>query len=162
MDELNHDDRMGSRTVLIHQCWGQRSIFWALIHSLLDIHITKDLVFSQSLYINTQSLILTNFQAVWWSFIGRNKQILNFFVVDLQHRQSNLKLLLPFSLIFLDPLKDFLANHRDNATIDAISNHGIRLACSSLAVCKQAAIVALPVYMMTYHALSKISLPMRL
>ena len=97
------------------------------------------------LNIDTPHRILSHLEVIFgliWLF---NQQILNFFIVDLDHLQFDLMLYLVGGVLLssLDTRKDFLTNSRNDAFILAVAHNWIWLAGACLPVCEQTSVKAL-------------------
>ena len=87
--------------------------------------------------------MLSNFKSFIWTLLWVDEQILDLFIIDLNHWNLDLKACISISLL-LNSLKYLLTNLRHNSSIRLKSNHGVRFPRSSLPVCKQTAMVSFP------------------
>ena len=101
----------------------------------------------QALDINGSTWSFSDFETTLWLllWIG-NQQVLNLLIVNFKHGELHLELgVITFICITLgDPPENLITSNRNNALVGAVPNHGITLAGASLAVRKQAAVIALP------------------
>ena len=97
----------------------------------------------KSLHIDAQGFVLPNFVTIFKSLIDRNEEVLNFFIVNLEHRHIDLILFI-FILVTRNPLENLLARDRDDSLIGSVADHGVRFSSSSLAVCEEAAVISFP------------------
>jgi hypothetical protein len=87
--------------------------------------------------------VLSDFEALFGSFIDGDEQVLYLLIVDLQHGDTDLVLLILLLVVMYTP-EDLLAADWHNALIGSIPDHGIGLARSRLAIGKQTAMIPLP------------------
>lgn len=159
LNELEHHDGVGSWAVLVHQSRCQWSVLGSFVHFFLDFGIGKDGIFIQTLDIDSQSLVLSDFKSIDWSLVGIDEQVLDLFVINLKHGDSHLILTLALFLEPLDSLEELFASHRYNAFVGAIPDHGVWLSGPGLAIGKQAAIESYPELERNYQAFSRIYYP---
>ena len=92
-----------------------------IFHFLLNSFITINGVLAQILHVDTKLFVFTDFETTLRPRVGVNEQILNLFIVDLNHRVSHLEALV-FSLLISNALKDLRARDRNNSDIGSIPN----------------------------------------
>ena len=87
--------------------------------------------------------MLSHFQALFVAQLLWVAQITNNFVVDLHHREANLKHRLIAALLFaLDLVEQVLANSRYDALVLTVADDRVRLSATRLAIGEQRRIVA--------------------
>ena len=98
----------------------------------------------QVLHVNSCLLTLANLQTTCRLLHGVFlEQVLNFFIIDLQHRELNLVGDCAVGVV-LDPLKNLFTCLRHDALVRPVADHGVTFARARLPIGKQAAVVALP------------------
>lgn len=100
-------------------------------------------MFAQPFHKNTIHFIFPYFQAILRPLIRRNEQVLNLLVVNLHHGAGDLVVDLVV-FVALDPVKDFIASLRNDASIGSVTDHRVRLARACLSVSKKTGMVTVP------------------
>jgi hypothetical protein len=126
---------------LVHQCRPDRSIFVPLVHLLSDHLVTIHRMFGKSLYVDSSILTFPHFKSSCWSLIViRDKQVLDFFIIDFEHRELDLVFAICISG-GIDFFEDLVTSNRDYSNILSVPHHGITLTRSCLSVSKQTTVV---------------------
>jgi hypothetical protein len=128
-----------------------RAFLDLLLYLLIRIHT----IFLEPIHINAQSFMLANLQILFLIF---RQQILHSLVVDLQHADLHLERTTSI-LVVVDFFEDGIADDGDESLIGAVSDHGVRLPRAGLPVREEAAVVALPEWVHSYHALVRMLEP---
>jgi hypothetical protein len=150
---------MCSWTVLIHECGSKRSVLGPLFHFLFNLHIRTDWKLIQSLHIYTQRFILSDFQTIHSSFIRVDKQVLHLLVIYFKHWNGDFVFTLAFFLKSPDSLEKLFTSHGYDSLVDSVPDHRVRLASTSLSICKQTTVESYPELNSNYHAFYNISSP---
>lgn len=99
--------------------------------------------------------MLANLQILLLIF---RQQILDGLVVDLQHADLDLEGATPI-LVVVDLLEDGVADDGDESLIGTVPDHRVRLPRARLPVREETAVVALPEWVHSYHALVRMLEP---
>lgn len=97
----------------------------------------------EALDVDSESLVLTDFEALFGALTDGNKEVLHLLIIDLQHGQSH-RILFAHIVRTMDPLEYLLAADGHNSLIGTIAHHRIRFSGASLTIGEQTAVVALP------------------
>lgn len=81
----------------------------------------------KALDVHTQCLVLTNLQTLSRTLADWDQQVLYPLVVDLEHGDADLVLLVLF-LVVVDSSEDLFAADGDDAFVGAVADHGVGLA----------------------------------
>ena len=88
---------MRSTRAGIHFSGSNGPVLSSLLHLLLDCVVCIDVVFGETLNVNSQSCALTDLEALFGTLVHRDQQILNFLVVNLKH--GNMHFVFPILII---------------------------------------------------------------
>ena len=97
-----------------------------------------------ALDVDSNCPVFPDSEAVGRALVRADEQVLNFFVIDLEHADMDLKLFLSFDAIFLDSSKDFFARHGQNSPVFSVPYNRVGFASTRLPVSKKATIVPFP------------------
>lgn len=126
----------------VHLGGGNCPVFGAHVHNIFNLCEAGDSVFLHAIYINTQQLILSYFESPRYPILDGDSQILNLFVINLQHR--SIDLVIYSRLLSLHPLEDFVAGYGNDALVWSVSDHAVGFSRSCLTIRKKTAVIALP------------------
>ena len=134
---------MRAGTGLIHKGGSDCSIFVSDVHVSFNLCETRDSHLLTALNVNANAAALTDFEALLRPFGLLHEQILDLLVVNLEHRGGNLKALL-FVGVFADTTEHLLASLGDDSLVRPVANHRVRFPRTSLAISKEAGVIAFP------------------
>lgn len=97
-------------------------------------------MFVESLDVNSQFFILAYFEFFFFIF---GEQVSNSLVVDFQHTDHDFKALGTVWVSFY-LLENLITDNGYNATVGPVTNHGVGLSRTGLAIGKQTAVITLP------------------
>jgi hypothetical protein len=128
----------------IHVCGTDCSITGSFIGLSLNFLITAYRCFGKIFYVDTNFRGFSDFHTFLRSIFWRNQKILDSFVVNLKHRDSDLMLdcVIWFRFLQIDTLEDFLTSSWHNTQVTRISCNRITLSRTSLTICKHTNVVS--------------------
>ena len=112
---------MSPRRCSIHLGSANSPVLLALVHLLFNSLVTVYRVFSQALNVHAKLFVLAHLEATLGSLRWVNEQILHLFIVDLNHGELDLVLLIRGSTR-PNTLKDLRARDRHDSDIGSVTN----------------------------------------
>ena len=105
----------------VHERTANSSILLTLFHLFVNCFIRVNRMLRQILNVNTKSLMFTNFQSAQRSLRRVDEQVLNLFIVNLDHWEHDFELA-RFASQFTNSLKDLIAWDGNDTNIRSIAN----------------------------------------
>lgn len=135
---------MGARRGGIHVGAADGSILSPIFHLLVDFLVAGNGHFNDALNKHADLGRHAYVETLFWALVRGHKQVLDLFIVDLEHRYCNLVVDVVFRVFFSLPnaSKDLVASSRHDTRVAWIAGNRVGLARARLPIGEHAHVVA--------------------